>query len=229
MIKTAVLRAVAGEDTGVNRREVEVVRDPGQRITAEVECRDIEAVNDVSRLEDYLCGLTERQDELRVLRGGRVTRKNGGTGLRSLHQRDLFSLGVAVAEAPPPLESGDPDRDGRMRSEGVNGVLSLDRVEEDHTDDDQRHGGVDDLHKRIAVELARHLVRVAPAVGDHGPKDQAPNDRCDDKAGHRHPGPQLELRLALSRGTPKATKGGQRAATERKRDSAEQQKARDPP
>ncbi len=100
-----------------------------------------------------------------------------------------------------------------MRSEGVDLVLGLHRVEEDDADDDERHGGVDDLDKRIAMELPRHLVRVTAAVGDHGPKDQTPDDHGDDETCDRHPRPQLELRLALARGAPEGSKGRQGAAT----------------
>src|SRR5208283_2098200 len=111
VIKAAVLRAMAGEDACANLSEVEVVRDAGQGIAAEVERRNVEAVHHVSRLEHDLCGLAERQYELGVLRRSRVACEHGRPGLRGLHQRDLLARRVEVTEAPTPLEARDLDRD----------------------------------------------------------------------------------------------------------------------
>ena len=71
------------------------------------------------------------------------------------------------------------------------------------------------------MELPGHVVRVAAAVGDDRPEDEAPDEHSDRKAGNRHPGPQLELRLALGRGTAEGAEGGQVATAEHRNESTE--------
>ena len=71
------------------------------------------------------------------------------------------------------------------------------------------------------MELPGHVVRVAAAVGDDRPQDEAPDEHSDRKARNRHPGPQLEFRLALGGGTAVGAESGQVATAEHRNESTE--------